>query len=109
MKNILRVIINIFLIVFSTAVFADNVDLGKVAKNLYEPVSVLSELISTASIIIGVSFLFGALLRYMQYRQNPLAAPLGSVITLLIMGIVLILLPLVYLFTEGGIPYSYRS
>jgi hypothetical protein len=86
--------------------FADNIgSLGEVANNLVEPINLLSGFIGTASLIVGICCLFGAFLRYMQYRVNPLVSPLGTVFVLLIMGIVLLCLPFIYKLTESGIPY----
>lgn len=80
---------------------------GEMADNLYEPIELLSGFLSSMSIIIGLTSLFGAFIRYMQHRVNPLAHPIGIVITLLVLGILLLLLPLVYKLTESGIPFSY--
>ena len=80
---------------------------GGVADNLMVPVEVLSSIMSGASIVIGLTCLFGALIRYMQYRVNPLANPISTVITLLVLGIVLLCLPLIYKFTDSGIPSSF--
>ena len=79
--------------------------IGGVATNMLEPVYVVSGFISTASIIIGGTCLFGAFLKYMQYRVNPLAAPMSTVLVLLIIGIILVCLPLVYKLTESGVPF----
>jgi hypothetical protein len=49
--------------------------------------------------------IFGAFMRYKQHRINPLAAPMGGVIVLLILGILLICLPFTYLLTGAGIPF----
>lgn len=97
----------LFFIIPGLAVAAQGEGFGFVAENLMEPVSVLSEFVSTASFIIGLSFIFASIIRYMQYRVNPLAFPISSVVTLFIMGVVLVCLPLSYRLTEGGIPYSY--
>jgi len=67
--------------------------IGYVAQSIMEPVSILSEFVTTASMVIGISFLFGALFRYMQHRVNPLAAPISTVLLLLFLGAMLILLP----------------
>ena len=79
---------------------------GAVANNLMEPVTIVSSLIDTGSIVIGISCLFAAFLRYMQYRVNPLATPISTVVYLLIFGVILTALPLLYMFTESGIPFG---
>lgn len=80
--------------------------IGAVANNLLQPVEMLSGFFSGASVIIGMSCLFGAFVRYRQYRTNPLASPISTVITLLVLGILLLLLPLVYKLTVSGIPFT---
>ena len=81
---------------------------GDVASSMIEPVSVLNNFIGSAAIVIGIACLFGAFFRYMQYRINPLASPLSSVIFLLVLGLVLIGLPFIYLIIEG-IPFTLYS
>lgn len=103
----MRLLITFLFILIPSIVHADELaGIGKVALNILEPVNIVSDFIGSASIIIGVTALFAALLRYMQYRVNPLAAPASSVVLLLIIGIVLLCLPFVYLLTEHGIPYT---
>lgn len=80
--------------------------IGDIAENMMEPVSVLSNFIGSASLIVGICALFAAFLRYMQHRVNPLSAPLGSVIMLIIIGIVLLCLPFIYKLTDSGIPFT---
>jgi hypothetical protein len=67
--------------------------LGDVAESLIAPVGLLYEFISAAAIIIGITCLFGAFIRYTQFRINPVAAPISSVITLIVLGIALLCLP----------------
>ncbi len=87
--------------------FAESI--GQFANEMIEPVTILSGFISSGSFIVGVMLLISALMRYMQYRVNPLASPLGTVFILLILGIMLICLPFVYLLTGAGIPFTLFS
>ncbi len=80
--------------------------IGHFAGELVEPVTILSNFISTGSFIVGVMLLVSALMRYMQYRVNPLASPISTVIVLLVLGIMLVSLPFVYLLIGAGIPFS---
>lgn len=81
--------------------------LGSIAENLLEPVSILADFVNGASLIIGVCLLFASFFRYMRHRVNPLAAPISTVVVLLILGIVLLFLPLAYELTGSKIsPYS---
>jgi len=79
---------------------------GGVANNLMQPVEITSAFLSGGAIVIGVTCLFAGFIRYLQYRVNPLAYPIGTVVTLFVLGIVLLLLPLIYKLTESGIPFS---
>ena len=76
---------------------ADTPSIGQFASELMEPVSVLNKFISTGSILVGVMCLFAAFFRYLQYRVNPLAQPIGSVIVLFILGLALLGLPFVHI------------
>jgi hypothetical protein len=70
--------------------------IGSIASNLMEPVSVINDFVNTAAMVLGGGFIFASFIKYMQYRQNPLAVPFSTVFWLLILGIVLLLLPLAY-------------
>jgi uncharacterized membrane protein len=78
--------------------------IGAVAENLLIPVTVASSFLSGIAVILGVSCVFSAFLRYMQHRINPLAQPMSMVVTLAILGILLLLLPFIYKLTESGVP-----
>lgn len=71
--------------------------IGEFAASLMEPVSILGKFISTGSILMGVMCIFAAFLRYLQYRVNPLAQPLGGVVVLFILGLAFLGLPFVHL------------
>ncbi len=81
---------------------------GQVATNILEPVTIASSFMSGISIVIGMTSLFSAFLRYMQHRVNPLAQPISTVILLVVLGVILIALPLIYKLTESGIPFSMK-
>lgn len=102
MRNFYWVII----LFFPVAAFASS-GIGDLASNLLEPVYVASSFVNSAAIAVGVCAVFGAILRYMQHRVNPLAAPISTVIILFVLGVVLICLPLMYKLTESGIPYNF--
>jgi hypothetical protein len=76
---------------------------GDIASNLMEPVTVLTSFVSAGSISVGIAFIVASILKYMQYRVNPLATPLSTVILLLAMGLVLVFLPWAYMLTENGV------
>lgn len=80
-------------------------DLGHLADNLMSPITMAAGFLNGISVIIGAICLFSSVVRYMQHRVNPLAQPLGTVVLLLVLGIVLLALPLVDQLTESGVPF----
>jgi hypothetical protein len=81
--------------------------IGEIANNLMAPVSLLSSLLYTLSILIGLLCLFSTFVRYREYRRNYIAMPLSKVIFMFVMAVILIAAPLVYKLTSSGIPYDY--
>jgi hypothetical protein len=80
--------------------------IGSVAKNLLEPVAYASDFIYTACFVIGGSFVFASLIKYIEHRRNPLAVTLGTVVFLFLAGFFLIALPFAYLIIQNGSPYT---
>ena len=78
--------------------------IGEVAGELLGPTNVIADFFSDGSIILGVVSLFGAFVRYMQHRVNPLAVPIGSVIMVFLLGILLVCLPFTYLLFGSTAP-----
>ncbi|MDX1901104.1 MAG: hypothetical protein SFW66_03745 [Gammaproteobacteria bacterium] len=78
--------------------------IGDVANNLMVPVVLASGFLASASFIVGMSFLFSSVIRFVQYRTNPLANPLSKVFFMFFSGIFLLFLPLIYHLTDNGIP-----
>lgn len=66
---------------------------GAFAGDVLGPVLIVADFVGTASLIIGGSLLFGSLIRYRQYKVNPLAHPISTVVTLFLIGILLLILP----------------
>lgn len=92
---ILRFLLGSFIFAYSHFVSAANQKgVGEFANEMVAPVGLIASFITAASIMIGVGCIFGAFLRYSQFRINPLAAPIGSVILLLVLGLVLLALPM---------------
>jgi Ca2+/H+ antiporter len=79
---------------------------GRVATNMMEPVTILANFIGSMSIVIGLSFLLGAVVKYSQHRMNPMAVPISTVVLLLIMGVLLVSVPFAYKLTDTGVPIS---
>jgi hypothetical protein len=81
--------------------------LGDVAENLLEPVSLLSDFMSSACFVIGLSFLFASVVKYIEHRRSPLMVPISTVVFLFILAILLLLLPLAHKITESGVTHSF--
>ena len=93
----------IWLLVIGSYAFAasEGAGFGAVAKNLMEPVSLFSSFIDAACFLIGGSFLFASVIKYVEHRRSPLMVPISTVIFLLIAGVLLVLLPFLANFMEG--------
>jgi hypothetical protein len=69
------------------------VGFGAVAQNVMEPVTLLSQFVSAACYLIGGSFLFASIIKYIEHRRSPLMVPISTVVFLFIGGLLLVLLP----------------
>jgi hypothetical protein len=58
------------------------------------------------SLAIGIALLFGSIIQYKNYRNNPSQVPLSRPITLLIFGVILIVLPILTKFSESALLVS---
>lgn len=105
-KLLLQISILLFLPLMAIAANAPLPNIGTVAQNIMEPVSLMADFIDTACFVLGASFLFASLIKFIEHRRNPLMVTISTVVFLFIAGIILILLPFVALVTEHGIPYS---
>ena len=95
----------LFLFCLSWRVFAASDDsVGAMAANLMEPVVVIANFVNSACIVIGGTFIFSGIIKYMQHRVNPLAVPIGTVVFMFVGGVVLLCLPLAYILSEEGQP-----
>lgn len=106
----LRVILCVFLSCFASIgdAAAEHLhSLGEFAQDLMGPVALVGDFIRAGSLVLGSMCIFGALVRYKEHRVNPYAAPISTVITLLILGVILLGLPFIHLLLGGGLPYPH--
>jgi hypothetical protein len=102
-----RIIFAVFLCcIATTAIAAGSAGIGLVANNMMDPVSLLSDFVNSACFIIGGSFLFATIIKYIEHRRSPLMVPISTVVFLFLAGVLLILLPFAYLLTENGLHFS---
>lgn len=90
---------SLFLSIFIllSTIFSSNVAaqaIGEVASNIYQPVTVIISLVKAVSIICGSGLILGGILRYFDYRKNPVAVRPSMVIFMFIFGIALIIVGL---------------
>jgi hypothetical protein len=83
--------------------------IGGVAVNLMSPVGVFSDLIQTGCFIIGGSFLFASLIKYIEHRRSPLMVPISTVVFLFLAGLILIGLPFLSYFLDYAVPFSFMK
>jgi intracellular multiplication protein IcmD len=101
------------LIVFFSAVYmpvlaiAAPTGLGGVATNLLDPVNMFANFIGSGSIVVGIAFLLASFVKYNQHKRNEMAAPMSTVVFLLIMGLVLLAIPFAYKLTKSGVPVHF--
>lgn len=80
--------------------------IGGMAANLMAPVSVLSDFVSSGCLLLGVSFLFASIVKYIEHKRSPLMVPISTVVFFIIAGIALIAIPVCSYLYEYGVPYS---
>ena len=103
--NTRRLFLLLMLLLISQLAFAiTDESAGQMAESLMEPVTVVANFINSACIIIGGTFIFSGIIKYLQHRVNPLAVPIGTVVFMFIGGIVLLCLPLAYTLTGDTTP-----
>ncbi len=76
--------------------------LGDAAENLMGPTSIVMKIVDIACYIIGLVFVMMSIAQYRNHRQNPKLVPLGTPITLVILGIILVMIPYMTKQAETG-------
>lgn len=80
--------------------------LGDLSDKLLLPMSLLTGALYNMSLAIGIALLFGSLIQYKNYRNNPSQVPLSRPITLLVFGVILVVLPILTKFSESALLVS---
>jgi hypothetical protein len=88
-------------------VLAAPTGIGGVANNLMDPVNMFANFVGSGSIVVGIAFLMGAFVKYNQHKRNEMAAPISTVIFLLVMGLILLAIPFAYKLTKSGVPVHF--
>lgn len=101
LKNYLpAVLLSAALCLISTQAGADS--LGQVADNLMGPLAGLGRIVNAICFIAGVGFLLGGIVQYRYHRENPQQVRLGTPLVLLFLGICLIAIPAIAMYSEAG-------
>lgn len=104
--------INLFIKIFIlsclpiVAIAVPSSGLGLVAKNMLEPVGLMNDFVNSACFVMGIAFLFSALIKYIEHRRSPMMIPISTVVFLTIAGLLLLAMPFAYMLTENGIHFS---
>ncbi len=67
----------------------------RMVMQVMEPLMLSLRVLDTICWIIGGAFIFGAVGRYIQHRNNPGQSPIGQSLFLGFLGVVLLLLPMI--------------
>lgn len=80
----------LFLIFFPAICFGDEIPsttMGDVANNLLQPTMIVLSTMQFVYLFVGLSFMTASVIKYFEYRINPLSVTIGHIIFLLIVGI----------------------
>lgn len=75
---------------------------AQLSNSLMGPVSGLARVMHAIAFVSGVAFLLGALLQYKYHRDNPQQVRLSTPIALLAIGIALVAIPIITMWSEAG-------
>ena len=78
--------------------------LSHIANALMSPLSVATDFLHTACLLLGSAFIFASIVKYFEHRRNPLMTTLTTVIFSFMAGLMLLSLPLVIYIKVNGIP-----
>ncbi|MEI8054391.1 MAG: DUF6750 family protein [bacterium] len=70
-----------------------NATIGTVATSVTSTLGSVLSLITAGAYVAGFGLTIGALFKFKQHKENPQQAPLGTCISMLLVGICLIFLP----------------
>lgn len=112
MRNINRVLLGIVLqLTYLPAAFSSvkkrPEGIGKVANTMMDPVTLFSDMVYTGCLVIGASFLFAAIVKYVEHKRSPLMVPMSTVVFLVIAGLVLLILPFLSLVDGNAVQYTF--
>lgn len=69
--------------------------IGKVSNSILEPVSVVTDFVHSACLLLGGAFVFASVIKYFEHRRSPTMVTLSTVVFLFLAGVLLLCLPLI--------------
>ncbi len=67
--------------------------MGGVANNLMTPTTLATDFIHAGCYVLGTAFIFASIVKYIEHKRSPTMVTLGTVVFLLIGGLLLIAIP----------------
>jgi len=78
--------------VYASLALADD-NLGNIATDITGSFSSIGKLMLAVAYLAGIGFAIAAIFKFKQHRDNPTQIPIGTPVTLLAVGVILIFLP----------------
>ncbi|WP_019215449.1 hypothetical protein [Legionella tunisiensis] len=93
LKNTLRKILVLGLCIGMQKVFSQGLTLGEMSDSITQNFESLERLIGAAAYIAGLAFSVCAIMKFKQHKDNPMRIPIGTPISLVFIGAILLFLP----------------
>jgi len=106
MNKVVLKLLLIICVAMPMAAWATSYGFGALATNMMTPVGIVSDFVNSACIMIGGCFVFASIVKYFEHKRSPLMVTMSTVVFLFIAGIVLLLLPFIYVLSQGGNPLA---
>jgi RsiW-degrading membrane proteinase PrsW (M82 family) len=97
---------SILLFLLPGAVWAQSASLGTVASHLTDATDVFTGVFSAMFYVIGIAMVAASVMRYRDYRQNPLQTPISRVVFLLLAGLIIGFFPLMINYISASIAHT---
>jgi len=82
---------------------ASATSLTGLATNITSSIQSIAALVTAGSYIAGICFALGAIMKFKQHKDNPTQIPIGTPISLLLIGAALIFFPSVLKIAASGV------
>ncbi len=96
----------LLLLQFFGGAYASDISLGQVSRNVMLPAIMLTQMAYVMCYVIGTALIISSLIRYKEYRNNPVHVRLTQPVLFLIFGIIMIFLPIVTQLSKSAPTYT---